>query len=165
MPDSDSVIYDGPPGDPASLKKVGHGSLRSRLIATLAAVGIVTWTSVLFAVLQSVCTFFVALGTLRLLVGATFLVAVSQVGEFWDRFHSDAIRVPMMGLALAGVITSLISFLRRRRLRHRPASQWRQRRLTGREVAVERVQIALQLLTVMLLVVEELMHLRTFHHL
>jgi hypothetical protein len=134
-----------------------------RPVKSLKSVAAIAWMSFFFAVLQSVCTFFVAVGALRLLIGATALVAIAQVGTFWDKFHTDSIRVPMMALALAGVLISSIFLVRVRRLRKRPASQWRQRPLTAGEIRLERAQIALQFTTVLLLAIEELMHLRTFH--
>jgi hypothetical protein len=150
---------------PANLLKCeGIASFLSP-VKRLLSVSAIAWTSFFFAVLQSVCTFFVGLGPLRLLLGATALVALGQVGTFWDRFHRDSIRVPMIGLALIGVGISSAFVMRGRRLRKRPASQWRQRTRTAREVRLERVQIALQIVTVALLAIEECMHIRTFHHL
>jgi hypothetical protein len=150
---------------PANLLKCeGIASFLSP-VKRLLSVSAIAWTSFFFAVLQSVCTFFVGLGALRLLLGATALVALGQVGTFWDRFHRDSIRVPMIGLALIGVGISSAFVMRGRRLRKRPASQWRQRTRTAREVRLERVQIALQIVTVALLAIEECMHIRTFHHL
>lgn len=124
-----------------------------------------TWTGLFFAVLQSVCSFFVLLGGLRLLFGAASLVAVAQVGHVWDRLHADVIRVPMMAIALIAVVLSLISTLRVRRLRKRPASQWRQQPISPKQRGLEHLQIWLQALTILLLISEEAMHLHSFHHL
>jgi hypothetical protein len=150
---------------PANLLKSEGSSSFLSPVKRLLSVSVIAWMSFFFAILQSVCTFFVGLGALRLLFGATALVAVSQVGTFWDRFHRDSIRVPMIGLALIGVGISSAFVMRGRRLRKRPASQWRQRTRTAREVRLERAQIALQVVTVALLTLEEFMHIRTFHHL
>jgi hypothetical protein len=126
---------------------------------------LVAWSSFFFAVLQSVCTFFVALGGIQLLIGVGSLAAITQAGLVWDRFHADSIRLPMMGFALAGALVGLAALARVRRLRDRPAAQWRRRPLTSREILRERIQFTLALATLALIALEEIMHLRTFHHL
>jgi hypothetical protein len=117
----------------------------------------------MFAVLQSVCTFFVALGALRVMLGATALIAVGQFGTVWDHYHGDRIRLPMTIFSVVGLLVSWASLRRVKRLRENPSSQWRRRPLSPRQVSLERWQIAVQIATAALLVMEEWMHLRTFH--
>jgi hypothetical protein len=133
------------------------------LFRTWRSIGIFTATGFLFAVLQSVCTFFFALGALRLMLGATALVAVSQAGIIWDRFHADSIRGPMMIVSLAGLLISWASLRRIKRIRENPSSQWRRVPLPPRQARLERWNAASQLATVVLLAMEEGMHLWTFH--
>jgi hypothetical protein len=133
------------------------------LSKTWRSIGIATATGFLFAVLQSVCTFFFALGALRLMFGATALVAVSQAGVIWDRFHADSIRGPMMIVSLAGLLISWASLRRIKRIRENPSSQWRKVTLPPRQAKLERWQAASQIATLVLLAVEEGMHLWTFH--
>jgi hypothetical protein len=130
---------------------------------TWRSIGIVTATGFLFAVLQSVCTFFFALGALRLMFGAATLVAVSQAGIIWDRLHADSIRGPMMLVSLTGLWISWASLRRIKRIRENPSSQWRRVPLPPRQARLERWNAASQFATVVLLAMEEGMHLWTFH--
>ncbi len=127
--------------------------------------GVIAWSSLLFAVLQSVCSFFVALDGLRFLIGVGALASVVGAGDQWDRLHTDWIRVPMVGLALVGAMLNLTVLLHVRRLRSRPSAQWRQRPLTPRKMRMERVQFVLSLITLALVAVEEVSHWHTFHRL
>src|SRR6201996_1253654 len=88
--------------------------------------GLIAWSSFFFALLQSICTFFAALDGLRLAIGIGSLAVSAGVGSDLDRFHADWIRIPMIGLALLGSLTNLAVLAQIRRLRRRPASQWRQ---------------------------------------
>jgi hypothetical protein len=124
---------------------------------------VIGWSSLTFAVLQSVCSFFVALDGLRLLIGLGALASVVGVGEQWDRLHADWIRVPMVTLALVGALLNLTVLLHVRHLRSRPSAQWRQRPLTPRKRKMERVQFVLSLITLILIAVEEVSHWHTFH--
>jgi hypothetical protein len=133
------------------------------LVSKWRSTGLVAATSFMFAVLQSVCTFFFALGAIRLMFGATALVAASQAGMVWDRFHSDSIRWPMMLLSIAGLVISWASLRRVKRIRENPSSQWRRVPLSPRQARLERWQTASQIATVILLALEEGMHLWSFH--
>jgi hypothetical protein len=128
------------------------------------AQGVVAWSSLIFALLQSVCTFFTALDGVRLLIGVGSLASVVGVGESWDKFHTDWIRVPMVIFALVGSSLNLTVLMHVRHLRSRRASQWRQQPLTQSKIRKERLQMTLSLVTLALLVLEEVTHLRTFHH-
>jgi hypothetical protein len=127
------------------------------------AQGVIAWSSLLFAVLQSVCSFFVALDGLRLVIGVGALASVAGAGEQWDRLHTEWIRVPMVGLALVGALLNLTVLLHVRHLRSRPSAQWRQRPLTPGKKRMERVQFALSLITLALVAMEEISHWHTFH--
>ncbi len=129
------------------------------------AQGVIAWSSLLFAVLQSVCTFVVALDGLRLFIGVGSMASVVGAGEQWDRLHTDWIRVPMIALSLAGSLLNLIVLMHIRHLRNRPSAQWRQRPLTARKLRAERVQLALSVVTLALIAVEEISHWHTFHRL
>lgn len=114
----------------------------------------IVWSSFLFALLQSICTFFAAANGLRFAVGLGALVAGSIVG----RFHADAIRIPMIVLALIGSLVNLAVIAQIRRLRRRPASQWRQQPPSPRKLRTERLQVVLSVVTLILVVVEEGFH-------
>jgi hypothetical protein len=128
------------------------------------AQGVIAWSSLLFAVLQSVCTFFTALDGLRLVIGVGALASVVGAGKRWDSFHADWIRVPMVIFALVGALLNLTVLMHVRYLRSRPAAQWRLQPLTLRKVRRERLQLILSMVTLALIVIEEVTHLRTFHH-
>ena len=126
---------------------------------------VIAWSSFFFALLQSVCTFFAALDGLRLAIGIGSLAVSAGVGTAMDRFHQDWIRVPMMGLALVGSLLNLVILAQVRHLRNRPASQWRRIPLSPHKIRMERVQIVLSIATLVLIGLEEYLHLRWCGHL
>ncbi len=62
----------------------------------------VNLSSIVFAVLQSMCTAVIAISGLRVAIGLGALAAAAGVDAPARGFHQDAIRIPMMALALAG---------------------------------------------------------------
>jgi hypothetical protein len=124
------------------------------------------WSSLFLAVVQSVCTIFVALSGLRLLLGAAAFGAAIGVMKIADeRIHIDAVRIPMAMFALGGAVFNLVALWQVRRLRGRAASAWRQKTLSRSKFASEGVQLALSVLTLILLAVESYYHLQNTHHL
>jgi len=115
-------------------------------------------SSFLFAVIQSVCTVFVALSGLRLLIGAAAFVSAFGVLGVADKLHIDAIRIPMMVLAFAGALLNLVALWQVRRLRARQASAWRQKTVDSRKLRSERWQFVLSVLTLLLLAMEIAFH-------
>jgi len=124
--------------------------------------GAIAWSSFFFALLQSICTFFAAANGLRFAVGLGSLVLSAGAGTMVDRFHADALRIPMVLLALIGSLLNLVVLAQVRRLRHRPASQWRQQPPGPHKLRMERLQIILSVATLVLVAVEEGLHYR-FH--
>jgi hypothetical protein len=122
--------------------------------------GVVAWSSFLFALLQSICTFFAAANGLRFAVGLGSLVLSASAGAMVDRFHADAFRIPMVSLAVVGSLLNLAILAQIRRLRGRGASQWRQHSLSPHKLRTERLQITLSIATLALVAVEEILH----HH-
>jgi len=117
------------------------------------------WSSLAMAVLQSVCSAFIALSGVRLLVGAVaFGSAVGLLKATGDRLHIDAIRMPMMVLALLGSVVNLVALWQVWRLRRRSASAWRVQAVPASKKRAEWIQFALAVLTLVLLVVEEWAH-------
>ncbi len=74
------------------------------------------------------------------------------------RFHADALRIPMMVFALIGSLLNLVVLAQIRRLRRRPASQWRQQPPGPHKLRMERLQIVLSIATLALVAVEEILH-------
>jgi hypothetical protein len=140
---------------------------QSRLIPveTGTAKGVIAWSSFFFALLQSICTFFAAVDGLRLVIGVGSLAMSTWMGAALDRFHSDWIRVPMMGLALSGALLNLVVLAQVRYLRNRPASRWRQEPLSQHKIRMERVQLGLSVATLVLIGIEEYLHMRWCGHL
>jgi hypothetical protein len=123
------------------------------------------WSSLFLAFLQSVCSTFIALHGIRLLVGIGAVVLASSAWHFAERLHADAIRVPMMFIALVGAVLNLLALWQVGRLRGRLASAWRQQPLTPSKRRSEALQLALSLVTLVLLFAEEVAHFKLKGHL
>jgi len=125
----------------------------------------VAWSGLLFAMLQSVCTFFAALDGLRLGIGLSSLALAAGTAAAIDRFHVDWLRVPMIGLAIVGSVLNLVVLGQIWRLRRRKAAHWRRAAPKRGRLVGERVQFALSVVTLVLVIVEERQHLIWLHHL
>jgi hypothetical protein len=116
------------------------------------------WSSVVFAVLQSACTAVIAISGLRVAIGLSALAAAAGIHAPARGFHQDAIRIPMMLLAFFGAVINLYVVWKIRRLRSKPAAQWRVQPVTEKKLRSERFQIVLSILTLLLLAAEWLTH-------
>lgn len=121
------------------------------------------WSSLFLAFLQSVCTAFIALHGIRLLISVGAIILASSAWHFAERLHVDAIRVPMMLIALIGALLNLAALWQVRRLRSRSAAAWRQQPLSPSKSRSESLQLVLSLLTIFLLMAESLAHYKLFH--
>lgn len=119
---------------------------------------IVAATSFLFVILQSACTAVTALSGLRLLIGVTSLTAASLIPGFIFKIHVDRIRIPMLIVAVAGSLINLYVLWRIRSLRSRPSSQWRIQPVTAKQHRSETLQFILSVLTLILVVIECVIH-------
>jgi hypothetical protein len=117
------------------------------------------------AFLQAVCPAFIALGAVRVAVGLGALALAAGTRLAIRGYHQDLVRMPMMILALVGATLNLFVIWQIRRLRARPASQWRLSPVSPKTIRSERVQIVLALLTYVFLATEEITHLKVHHHL
>jgi hypothetical protein len=126
----------------------------------------VAWASLGFAVLQSVCTALIGLGGARLVISVLSVTAASSFFANARWLHQDALRVPMMIFAVLGAMVNLGVVWQVRRLRNRPAAQWRLNAVAvAGKLRQERWQIGLAELTLVLVVVEEWLHLVRHHRL
>jgi hypothetical protein len=125
---------------------------------SLVNIKFINWSALLFAVLQSVCSAFIALNGVRLLIGIGAFAAASSALKLADRMHVDAIRIPMMLLALLGSVLNLVVLWQIWRLRKRPASAWRQQPVSKQRKASEYFQFTLSVLTLALLAAEFFAH-------
>ena len=120
---------------------------------------IVSATSFLFILLQSLCTAVMAISGIRVIIGLGSLAAIAfQVSPVIEHFHTDAIRIPMMVIAVVGSLINLYVIWRIRTLRARPSSQWRTTPPTPKQKRGEVVQIVLAFVTLALVVAEFLAH-------
>lgn len=145
---------------PKAVAGVGHvadGPRRTR--------NAIAFTSLAFAVLQSICTFFAAMNGLRVGIGIGSLVLASSTAALIDRFHADWLRVPMIVLAVVGSVMNLVVLWQIRRLRKLPAAQWRQTPQKLGKLRSERMQLVLSIVTLILVALEERQHLIWLHHL
>jgi hypothetical protein len=127
--------------------------------------GVIAWSSFFFALLQSICTFFLALSGVRLAIGIGSVVLSAGTAAALEKLHANWIRLPMIGLALLGSLLNLAVLIQIRSLRSRPASRWRQRPLSPKEVRMERVQWFLSFATLILIAIEEYLHWNRFQNL
>ena len=127
--------------------------------------GVIAWSSFLFALLQSICGAIVAINGLRVAIGIGTFALSTGAGAALVGFHTDAIRIPMIVLALVGSLLNLAILMHVRHLRNRPASQWRQKPLSLAQKRTEHAQLLLSLATLVLIGVEEYLHLSLHHSL
>ena len=120
-------------------------------------------TGLFFILLQSACTVFMAISGLRLLIGAGSLAAAATGLKWFALLHHSALRVPMEMIAIAGSAVNLYAVWRVRRLRARPASRWRMKPASAKELRSESWQIGLAVVTLLLVAVEWGFHLHLLH--
>ncbi len=119
---------------------------------------IVGITSFVFILLQSACTAVMAISGVRVIIGLGALAAAAGLNRPATGFHADAIRIPMMAIAVTGSLVNLYVIWRIRSLRSRPSSQWRTSPATPKQKRAEAFQIALAVVTLALVVAEWITH-------
>jgi hypothetical protein len=120
---------------------------------------VIAVSSFLFIVLQSACTAVMAISGVRVVIGLSALAAAAGLHRPASGFHADAIRIPMMVVAVGGSIVNLYVIWRVRSLRSRPSSQWRVQPVTSRQKRSEALQITLAIVTFVLVAAEYVTHL------
>jgi hypothetical protein len=121
------------------------------------------WSSFGFALLQNICAAVLTINSVRVAIGVGSIAAASGVWPTIFRFHADAIRIPMMIIALVGAVINLAALWQIRRLRNRPAAQWRRVPLSASQKRSETFQLVLSILTLALLAFEAALHY-VLHH-
>jgi hypothetical protein len=120
---------------------------------------LVSATSFIFILLQSACTAVIAISGVRVAIGLSALAeATIGIHAPAGGFHRDVIRIPMMIAATAGSLINLYVIWRIRTLRTRPSSQWRVQATTPKQRRSEALQIALAIVTLMLVAAEWITH-------
>lgn len=128
------------------------GRLDSRKWRTL------SFTSLLVALAQSICTAVLTISGIRVVIGLSALAAASGIYAPATGFHRDAIRIPMLILATLGAVANLAILAWIRHLRDRPSAQWRRREPAAEEKRSEKLQIAMAILTLVLVGLETWTH-------
>jgi hypothetical protein len=116
------------------------------------------WSSFGFAVLQNLCLAFLALNSFRVAIGIGSVATAGGIFPTIFKFHSDAVRIPMMAIALVGAIINLLALWQIKRLRSRPAAQWRRVPPSPGQKRSEGLQLALSIATLLLLAIEYFLH-------
>jgi|ERR1700722_1564852 hypothetical protein len=120
---------------------------------------LVSATSLVFIVLQSACTAVIAISGVRVAIGLSALAeATIGIHAPAGGFHRDAIRIPMMIAATIGSLINLYVIWRIRTLRARPSAQWRAQVVTPKQRRSELFQIALAVVTLVLVAAEWITH-------
>ncbi len=110
--------------------------------------------SLIVAMAQSLCTAVLTISGIRVAIGLSALAAASGIYAPAKGFHQDAIRIPMLILATVGAIVNLAVLAWIRHLRSRPSAQWRRRELSAKEKRSEKLQLAMAILTLILVGLE-----------
>jgi hypothetical protein len=119
----------------------------------------VSMTSLIFIILQSACTAVIAISGVRVVIGLSALAeATIGIHSPAGGFHRDVIRIPMMIAATIGSLINLYVVWRIRTLRARPSSQWRVQAVTRKQRRSELLQIALAVVTLILVAAEWITH-------
>ncbi len=114
--------------------------------------------SLVIALAQSICTAVLTISGIRVAIGLTALAAAGGIYAPARGFHQDAIRIPMLTLAAVGAVVNLAVIAWIRHLRARPSAQWRRREISPRERGSERLQVALAIVTLILVGLETWTH-------
>ncbi|MGA2906758.1 MAG: hypothetical protein ABSE36_03575 [Terracidiphilus sp.] len=109
----------------------------------------VSGTAMVMALLQSLCTAILTINGIRVGIGVAALAASSIAAPLLS-FHRDAIRIPMLSIAVVGAVVNLAVLAWVWRLRSRPESQWRQQPVTKKQRWSERLQVAMAIATLLL---------------
>jgi len=127
-------------------------------LAVLKKMRTIGWASAMLALLQSLCTAVLTLSGIRVAIGLSALAAASGIYAPAKGWHQDAIRIPMLILATVGALVNLAVLGWIRHLRNRPSAQWRRRALTAKQRRSEGLQVALAIITLLLVGLETWTH-------
>jgi hypothetical protein len=109
----------------------------------------VSGASVVLALLQSLCTAILTINGIRVGIGVAALAASSIAAPLLS-FHRDAIRIPMLSIAVIGAVVNLAVLAWVWHLRARPEAQWRKQAITKKQRWSERLQVAMAIATLIL---------------
>lgn len=113
--------------------------------------------AVVMALLQSLCTAILTINGIRVGIGVAALAA-SSIATPVLSFHRDAIRIPMLSIAVLGAVVNLAVLAWVWHLRARPEAQWRKKEITNKQRWSERLQVAMAVVTLLLVCLEIYSH-------
>jgi hypothetical protein len=138
-------------------------SLQTTIAERIAGSRYLGFSTFLFALLQALCPAVIAISAVRVAIGLGALAIAAGSDAPARGWHADAIRIPMMLIAALGAALNLFVIWHVRRLRARPAAQWRIGSLSASKRRSERWQIVLAVLTFVCLAAEWITH-PMMHH-
>jgi hypothetical protein len=106
------------------------------------------------SVLQGLCVWFMALGTLKVAFGVGALGAAGAASFI----HSDPVRISLMVLAVLAATATLFVIWNQWQLRNHPAAQWRRKPLTSGEKRQIGFAVAASVLTYAIVIAEIFAH-------
>ncbi len=113
--------------------------------------------------MQSVCTAVLTISGVRLAIGLTAFALAGSAYAPIHWLHQDAIRIPMLILAAVGAIADLLVLALIRHLQTQPSAQWRRREKTVKERRSQTLQVAVAVLTLLLVGLEAWSHAVMVH--
>lgn len=119
--------------------------------------GFLSGTSLLFALLQSLCTAVLTISSVRVAIGVAALSA-GFLKPLEPLHRETAIRASMLIIAIAGSVINLLVLAWIWRMRRLPSAQWRKREISKKEKRSERLQVALAMATLILVALEAWIH-------
>ncbi len=122
------------------------------------SVKLLTASSFVLALMQSICTAVFTISGVRLAIGLTAFALAGSTAVPIRWFHQDAIRIPMLVIAAVGAVADLLILAWMRHLRAQPAAQWRRREKSEKEKRSQRLQVAVAILTLLLVGLETWTH-------
>ena len=119
--------------------------------------GAVSGAAVVMALLQSLCTAILTINSIRVGIGVAALAASSIAAPLLS-FHRDAIRIPMLSIAVLGAVVNLAVLGWVWHLRARPESEWRRKKIPRKQRISEALQVAMAIVTLLLVGLEIYAH-------
>ncbi len=119
--------------------------------------------SVFIVLFQTGCAIAVFASRISLWISGASLVIPLKASVL----HSEPVRLPLLALATFGSLLNLFVLWNARRLRHRPAAQWRIKPLRFRDKLRNRIVFSASMITLLMVVSELVLHPSTYpgwHH-
>ena len=123
---------------------------------------LLSWGSLALALAESACVAAVGLSGVRVLLGASSLIAATAGGPA-QGFHRSGLRIPFLVAGTIGALVSLLLVWNEAKIRRNPSAAWRVQPLTIQQKRRRRLQVVLAVLTLVLVGLEIVTHPR-FHH-